>query len=382
MIEAALIVAFVTIVGFFVNKGNQDAAMAENARLQEDAQDFNAVEADKERKWQEDFYNNYQSPEALFRQYSNMGVNTNAATMAALGVSPSVAQGATASSGANQGLGLGVNSVTDLINSMNGSLSNIVNSEKTSEETKWIAPVNDATINATLGQLELNWKKYGLDKDIYQNVTLPVAKATIDKTYTEIDEIKMKTDREFNEILQIQQNIRNLKAQERLTNTQVDETGAHADLLRMQTWTEGYKQMNLNANTRLTNAEALGQELENRLKTLDVNLSESLGINVHLDKYVLGAYGAAEAIGDLGEHVGNTFEFNDEKLTQIKNGIDRALQAVENTLKNKSIAKRAFNHVGKYFDEAYKGSDRWIRNRGKGLKALENWINSNTVYGM
>ena len=57
------------------NKSMQEDAQAFNAEMQANSQAFNAAEAEKQRFWQEEMYNEYQSPEAMVRQYSEAGLN-------------------------------------------------------------------------------------------------------------------------------------------------------------------------------------------------------------------------------------------------------------------------------------------------------------------
>ena len=57
------------------NAQMQEDAQAFNAQMQEDSQAFNAAEAEKQRFWEEEMYNEYQSPAAMVRQYSKAGLN-------------------------------------------------------------------------------------------------------------------------------------------------------------------------------------------------------------------------------------------------------------------------------------------------------------------
>ena len=57
------------------NRLMQEDAQAFNAEMQENVQAFNAAEAEKQRFWEEQMYNKYQSPEAMVQQYAAAGLN-------------------------------------------------------------------------------------------------------------------------------------------------------------------------------------------------------------------------------------------------------------------------------------------------------------------
>ena len=80
------------------NKEMQEDAQAFNAEMQEDAQAFNSAEAEKQRSWEEEMYNQYQSPQAMARQYEQAGLNP-ALAMTGGAQGPTSMNGAAASAG-------------------------------------------------------------------------------------------------------------------------------------------------------------------------------------------------------------------------------------------------------------------------------------------
>lgn len=80
------------------NKLMQEDAQTFNAEMQANSQAFNAAEAEKQRFWQEEMYNEYQSPEAMVRQYSEAGLNP-ALAMTGGAQGPTSMNGAAASAG-------------------------------------------------------------------------------------------------------------------------------------------------------------------------------------------------------------------------------------------------------------------------------------------
>lgn len=86
------------------NRLMQEDAQAFNAEMQANSQAFNAAEAEKQRFWQEEMYNEYQSPQAMVRQYSEAGLNpVLAMTGGAQGPTSMNGAAASAGSGATSG---------------------------------------------------------------------------------------------------------------------------------------------------------------------------------------------------------------------------------------------------------------------------------------
>lgn len=80
------------------NRLMQEDAQAFNAEMQEDAQAFNSAEAEKQRFWEEEMYNKYQSPSAMVQQYAEAGLNP-ALAMTGGAQGPTSMNGAAASAG-------------------------------------------------------------------------------------------------------------------------------------------------------------------------------------------------------------------------------------------------------------------------------------------
>lgn len=80
------------------NRAMQEDAQSFNAEMQEDAQAFNAAEAEKQRFWEEQMYNQYQSPQAMASQYGQAGLNP-ALAMTGGAQGPTSMNGAAASAG-------------------------------------------------------------------------------------------------------------------------------------------------------------------------------------------------------------------------------------------------------------------------------------------
>lgn len=80
------------------NRLMQEDAQAFNAEMQANSQAFNSAEAEKQRFWEEQMYNEYQSPEAMVQQYARAGLNP-ALAMTGGAQGPVSMNGAAASAG-------------------------------------------------------------------------------------------------------------------------------------------------------------------------------------------------------------------------------------------------------------------------------------------
>lgn len=93
VVGAALIGGAAKIGSSLLGIGSTNSTNRSNLRIMREQNKFNAQEAEKQRKWQEDYYNKFSSPSALAAQYRAAGLNA-----LLQGVQPgSVASGAQAS---------------------------------------------------------------------------------------------------------------------------------------------------------------------------------------------------------------------------------------------------------------------------------------------
>lgn len=386
--EMLLVGLFVAAVSYFLNSGERARAKMDALELQHDAQQFESEEADEARQFQEDFFLKYESPEALMSQYRKLGASESASLMSALGVSPSLPSPVKASSSPAGGLGAGVNTMSDLLNSLTGGFNNFMQGQKTQEETKWVGAVNEANIKATLGNLEIHWKEFGLQKDTFEKISVPLAQMSYDKSKQEIEESKARIKEIDNKILQIEQQIKE-------SEQNISESNARIDLYNAQTLTEGFKQENIAADTALkgsqqslVESQTTGQDIENALNQISLDASRAVGFDVRLaaDRQVMhgikvNAQGILSSWKDFSQSVEKTFD-------GLLRGIDY-----------QAISKRAFHSVHRYMSNpffpvydvtGYSPSDfkvnqsykDWLRKRAKKWKDAEDWINRNTRYGM
>lgn len=384
--EWLLVGLFLSAVSYFINSGERAKSKQDALDIQHDQQEFNAEQAELAYDRQTEFWLEHQSPEAMFNQYRKLGASESASLMSALGVSPSVSQSPMASSGIASGLGAGVNTISDLFTSITSGFNQYLQGQKAREETKWVGSVNEANIKATLSQLELNWVKFGLDKNTFDYISKPLAEMSLDKSRQDIEESKARVDEIGAKILQIEQSIKESKQN-------VNESIARVDFINAQTTTEGYKQENLAADTGLKESQTdlvasqtTGQDIENSLQLLSLGLSQSLGFDCRLSWQTQ----AANALQVISNGITTSwFDF--------KKSVDKTYDGLLTGMEYQDLAHRGVDHVQKFMTNPFfphynafnKGKnhfsdsyDKWLQKRGKHFKSLENWINSNTRYGM
>lgn len=387
-----LVAAVVSIIGILVQQDNAMMSRKTAENLQTQSEEFNAAEAEKSRNWQEDFYLKYESPEAMLNSYKSLGMSENAALQAISGVTGSIPSGASASTGIPSNPYAGMNSFNDLFNQILSGAKTASEKESVDISNQWQPSLNDANIKSTLGQLDLNWQKFGLDKDLFYKVTVPLANNTVNKTLSEIKAIEQSIRESEERVNQIIAQSRLIKEQTITEQYKQDNLSSDTVLKQAQTLTEGYKQENLEAST-------VGQKIQNQLDAISLDMSQQLGMDVRLSfqnqlAFSAGKLGgtASKKVGDVLVRLGDDFLASwDETVSALKHTFD----GLSTSLRYKSAAGRAYRYVKDEFDHAFEPTGKnglnkdfknWQKSRikyyGESLKQLEDWINRNTRYGM
>ena len=329
MLTSLLIALFVSVIttagkGLLSSDQNEDEMLYQKT--------LNDDSAEKDFARQSEFWRNYQSPNALMRQYKNLGASDTAALNSILG--GTLSAGPSASS---NGAGISPIDFNSTLPQMMQAFQNSINSEFDNQKTladtenvvlqnEWLPVMNEGTLNNIYGQLNLSRDRLGLDKDIFESVTLPVANSTINKNEAEINKIQNECNKLFQEKLNLIQELENLKATEKQINAQTGLIGAQIE--NVQASTE-----NLIAGTEQTEENTEAVRLENRLKQIDVELSEYTGVNFTLDFKNIGLESAERAYQNLTENVSNTRK-------AVNAGFDSAKAALQN--KTEAIKRSKF----------------------------------------
>lgn len=275
--EMLLLAFIIWGIGQGINQANvlRQEQLAQESR--EDEQDFTAVEAEKSRKWEEEMYLKYQSPEAMYNQFRGTGASENASIMAALGVSPSSMSGAIANNGAMSLPGIpGINSMADVFKALTeGELNK---SKKTGQdiENQYAPRLNEARIEEIATNVSYLKNKIHLDNVKFYEVEKPMAMSLIDKNYQEIEESQQRVRESIQKIQNMEEEINLYKSQEAVNYENVQLMNSQEEVNRSQVGVN-------NAEMSKLGAEARGQEIENAIKQIERDLSEEMGWSVRLD---------------------------------------------------------------------------------------------------
>lgn len=266
---------------------SERAAMDYNAQQAQINRDFQSAEAQKARQWQEDFYTQYQSPQAQVRQYQDAGLNP--ALMYGRGATPA-ASASTASNGpAGDTASIGLPSVdsASLLSMMFGlaklpSEIDLLNSQaddfRASAEGKEIhntysQPLLEqelqkgyltiANSQAALITSQFQWQL--MDSQAQLNyVNSQLSSAEIDNVIADTDKKKLEQVTEF------------LRQQNIISDTELK--GETKRLVAAQIVTESMKPAMLAAQTFMYNQQGTSFSLDNFQKSIDNDLSSHTGV--------------------------------------------------------------------------------------------------------
>lgn len=310
----------------------------------EDTQDFNAAEAEKQREWEENMYNTYYSPPAMQEQYRSMGASDAAATMAALGVSPTSASGATASSTPNSPISpMGVNSLGQLFESLTKGDLNKSQKEGQDIDNTWKPRINQANIDQIERSLSVMEGQLDLSKAKFSEIEKPMAMSMIDKNQSEID---------VN-----QERMKEIKANVRLLTEKVNTEQAQQGALNAgatASMAQAYKDIQ---QGDLAGQQARNQEIDNEIDEISQEVSDIVGFDVRLDPrnqvVYLGTGVARKASRDLKEITPSIknpttrvrAEFGSMMLDEFFRLYDRNADSAKHALNRQSIEDRAWKRV-------------------------------------
>lgn len=363
-----LIMAFISILSIGITASNNDENLQASKDLQNDAQDFNHNEAELDRQWQEDMYNQYYSPEAMFQQYRNTGLSSNAAAMAASGISGFNGSGASATSGiannplsGNNGMSQLMEAITNNIRSSH--LNELTDSQKEGQDlsNQWLPTMNAANVHQLENDIWYKRNMFGLSEREFNEVTKPVAQSTIDLNTSEIDKNIQILNNLYQDYLNAKETFHKIQSETRLNNANAERVDTLIPLEAQQ----------MEAQTTKIKSETESINIENDINRISRNLSQVVGFDVHLDWQNGMIYKNLETGINAGTKVEDWFRI-----------AKQTLRASKTPLKIKGLAYSSFGKAKDYVSKWYKGETDWQRREAASLKELEDWINHNTRYGM
>ena len=219
----ALIASIIlAVVGMAASASNANQANETQKELQEDSQEFNAEQAQLSRDYQVSYYRNFESPEAKYNQYRDLGASENAALQAVLGVSPSVVTAPTASSGLGAASMANPSFISGLMDSLLNAAKAPSDIQNTNADTDlkltnaaYIPRVNQSMIDKSYSDIQTASERLNLDRDILDNVTLPALQSTLDLNRTEILKRRAETSEIFKKIDEVEQMISESQSRQR-----------------------------------------------------------------------------------------------------------------------------------------------------------------------
>lgn len=228
--------------------------------------DFQSAEAQKARQWQEDFYTQYQSPQAQVRQYQDAGLNP--ALMYGRGATPA-ASASTASNGPSGDTASGVVTPADP-----SSLLNLVfgMAKLPSEIDLLNAQADDFRAAATGKDIQNAFSPQILEQNLRRG-DMDILNTQAAITTAQYQWALMSSQEQLNIV----------KAN--LTEAQITEVLASADLKEKQAATEVLKQANLEVTNELLAAQIATEKMKPAMLAAQTVLARTQSQSISLDNY-------------------------------------------------------------------------------------------------
>lgn len=228
--------------------------------------DFQSAEAQKARQWQEDFYTQYQSPQAQVRQYQAAGLNP--ALMYGRGATPA-ASASTASNGPSGDTASGVIAPADP-----SSLLNLVfgMAKLPSEIDLLNAQADDFRASATGKDIENAYSPQILEQNLMKG-EMDILNTQAAITTAQYQWALMSSQEQLNLV----------KAS--LTEAEIKDVLASADLKEKQAATEVLKQANLEVTNELLAAQIATEKMKPAMIAAQTVLARNQGVSISLDNY-------------------------------------------------------------------------------------------------
>lgn len=247
--------------------GAERETMAYNSREAEYNRSFQSAEAEKARQWQEDFYNQYESPSAKMRQYEEAGLNPalmyGGATGASSVPSTSTPSGSSASVGLPES---GAGSLLSFILDAVGLKSQIKKNNADADNAEADAENKRADTGLKQQQKEWNPKLFQSEMDKNKATTANLL-AGVDKANAEIDKIN--------------QDIRESESRFKVNEKQADFILAQTGKTAIEAANENLKSQGIMANNRLVAQQVLTEMAKTALTEAQTFLANAQSAEVY-----------------------------------------------------------------------------------------------------
>lgn len=270
----------------------QQATMDYNANQAALSRQFQSAEAEKARQWQEDYYQQYQSPSAMMRQYEQAGLNP--ALMYGGAGSPSTAPSTSVPSGSSASVGMPEDGVSSL-------LSTIMQAVLAKSEIN-LNNANARNANSSADEHDVNvvWKPKQFESEIAKNY------ASVDNLRAGVVQLQAQTQQIFKNI--------------DLTDVQIDKVIADTDNVRVDTVKKELEKEGVVINNKLIAQRILQSMAETRLADVQAYLSKVNSDGVSIDNFIKGI-DARNANSSGGRPVNSWAGLVDKGATILSKGL-------------------------------------------------------------
>lgn len=254
-----------------------------NAQQAELNRSFQSAEAEKARQWQEDYYNQYESPQARIRQYEDAGLNPALLYGSQLGSGS--APSTSVPSGDSASVGMPSSGAGDLLSFIGQmmSIKSLINNNNAGADAKR-AEAENTRADTKLKEQQYDWNPKLFESEVHKNEAnasnllagVKVAEEQVNKLIADQNLIASKinlNEQEAQLILQqcnktaieaANERLRSqgIKANNRLIAQQVYTEIAKTALTEAETYLTNAKTNEANANTALVSQKAISESIE------------------------------------------------------------------------------------------------------------------------
>lgn len=266
----------------------QQQTMNFNAQQAELDRQFQSAEAEKARQWQEDYYQQYQSPSALMSQYRDAGLNP--ALMYGQSGTSSAPPSTSVPSGASASAGMPEDSVSSLLSMI---MQAVVAKSQINKNNADAAAAN-ANAKETNQRIEFNPQIWNMN---------------FNKGYAEVSNMKAGVDLMLEQVKQVKANVL-------LTNAQVEKVLAEADNIDVDTAKKRLEKDGVELRNDLLAEEIVKTKLEQALTAAQTALTSAQTKNVKVST-IAARVKEIFNINGMGDNAKNIWELIDKRFGNL-----------------------------------------------------------------
>lgn len=240
-----------------------------NAAQAQENRNFQSAEAEKARQWQEDYYNQYESPQARIRQYEEAGLNP--ALLYGQNIGSGSAPSASVPAGGSASVGLPSSGAGDLLSFIGQmmSMKSLINKNNADADNA-AADAENKRADTGLKEQQKEWNPKLFQSELDKNeATSSNLLAGVTKALAEVD--------------QINQNVEESKSRIRVNDKQADLILANTGKVAIEAANEALKSQGIKANNRLLAQQVLTEVAKTALTKAQTRLASIQGDKVKFE---------------------------------------------------------------------------------------------------